>query len=364
LRMHRIIVIGQGNTLASGPVLTKTSTGNANPLTWTSVYSGATVFDGSNGTKVDMQWRTDGGAWNPDTRQALTSDVILTGSFSWPLFNATIFNAGQFLEVQERTVPYVSSVAQTPSSWSNTVSATLATGTPFSPSSVTGIKDYFKVNTTRLWKDTGGTVPVTADGDAVARWDSEMSIMSPFTQATSTKRPLYRTNSGNPYLDFDGVDDNMTCGSTGISTITQPYYMMAATKLTALLGSQSVFDGASNGFRSSLAQNNIGSPNYQWEIFAGAFVGTQGMIPTTNDVVVGGLFNSASSKGRIDQTDGSVINISTQVPTTGIIIGSQWDLTAPLGGRIYGLVLIGASPSAGDKTSISTWLAALQGRVI
>jgi hypothetical protein len=364
LGRHKLGVVG-GVPALDAPILAQTSGLAANPLTWTGTYNNSIIYDGAgNGDKIRMRYRLNGGAWTTEADVPLDAAVLLSGSYAWPLYNAATFAAGGLVEVQEQKARFVAGVETLTSAWtalSDTIGA-LA----FNPSQVTGIKDYYKVSTAKLWKDTAGTVPVTADGDAVARWDSEMGVMDPFTQATLANRPLYRANAGNPYLDFDGVNDSLICGTTNLTAFPQPFYEIAAVKLTAL-GNNMVFDGSQSGQRATLSQNNIGSPNYQWDLYAGTFVGTQGLVPTTNDVVIGGLFNGASSKGRIDQTDGTTISIGsgTFAGSGGSIrLGAAWDLSTPLGGRIYGFVLVGASPSAGDKTSISTYLGALQGRSI
>lgn len=57
-----------------------------------------------------------------------------------------------------------------------------------------------------LWKDTAGTDPVTADGDAVARIDDKSGNAFHATQAVAGNRWIYRTGSGNPYIDNSDGD--------------------------------------------------------------------------------------------------------------------------------------------------------------
>lgn len=66
---------------------------------------------------------------------------------------------------------------------------------------------------TTLWQDIAGTVPVTGNGDLVARMDDKSGTGKHFLQATASKRPAYQTSGGRPRLQYDGVDDLMTCAS-------------------------------------------------------------------------------------------------------------------------------------------------------
>jgi hypothetical protein len=59
-----------------------------------------------------------------------------------------------------------------------------------------------------LFKDTAGTIPVTADGDPVGRWvDRNGSGFYVQSAADDGTRPTYREVSGYAYVSFDGTDD-------------------------------------------------------------------------------------------------------------------------------------------------------------
>jgi hypothetical protein len=67
-----------------------------------------------------------------------------------------------------------------------------------------GVWDARRLDT--LWQDNAGTVPVTAPGDPVGRWDSLVRGVSVATPDTA-RRPLWQTDGTAAWLDFDGVDD-------------------------------------------------------------------------------------------------------------------------------------------------------------
>lgn len=76
-----------------------------------------------------------------------------------------------------------------------------------------------------LWQDTAGTVPVTADGQSVARMDDKSGNGLHAVQATASKRPAYRTDGALHWLQFDDVDDIL---SAPISITTATLYTAMA----------------------------------------------------------------------------------------------------------------------------------------
>lgn len=85
-------------------------------------------------------------------------------------------------------------------------------GPPFEPGELFSSAEagawYDPSDVATLWKDTGGTDPVTAPGDAVARIDDKSGNGRHLTQDTVANRPTYQVDaSDKSYLLFDGVDD-------------------------------------------------------------------------------------------------------------------------------------------------------------
>lgn len=60
-----------------------------------------------------------------------------------------------------------------------------------------------------LFTDSAGTIPVTSDGDVVGKWDDKSGNGNHVIQATTAKKPLYKTSIQNslPIVRTDGVDD-------------------------------------------------------------------------------------------------------------------------------------------------------------
>lgn len=85
---------------------------------------------------------------------------------------------------------------------------------PFSPADLTLTGWWDPSDLSTMWQDTAGTVPVTADGDLVARIDDKSGNGRNFTQSTSGARPVYKTSGGLHWLEFAGSGDWMINSAT------------------------------------------------------------------------------------------------------------------------------------------------------
>lgn len=68
-----------------------------------------------------------------------------------------------------------------------------------------------------LWQDTAGTVPVTADGQSVARIDDKSGNGNHAIQATAGARPVYKTDGDRHWLLGDGIDDELIGGTMSVA---------------------------------------------------------------------------------------------------------------------------------------------------
>lgn len=109
----------------SAPVLTQTTAAGTNPLEWDSDFTGYISWDGvDTGDKQLMRWRrVNGGAWTTEAEQGL-DDELLTGGFTWPLWEAAKPLFGGYVEVQEQRARYAAGVEIARSLWSNSVTDT------------------------------------------------------------------------------------------------------------------------------------------------------------------------------------------------------------------------------------------------
>jgi hypothetical protein len=108
---------------------------------------------------------------------------------------------------------------------------------------------FYAVHPSRLWKDTSGTDPVTADGDTVARIDDAGGKGEVLVQATPGARPVYQTDGTLHWLAIDGVDDVLF--GTASDQLVAPWGFWAAVNITT---------GAGNGlglFNKSGAESSV-----------------------------------------------------------------------------------------------------------
>lgn len=228
-------VADTGSTLTA-PALTRDGTSGANPMSWTSSYSGAMVWDAATNTgdKVAMRWRVNGGAWVNHTTKPLTSDAIIGGSMAWTEFAATTFAAGSVVEVQEMLLRYTANVQTNSSAWSNTISDTMGAGAPPAPavtfSNATADLNYEvtlstdKLTATKGVADEGanarggsrGTVPGASKGYfelAVAAWAAAAGEIAIGIVPSGAVQSL-NASFGIPGLNFAGASLVITKAGT------------------------------------------------------------------------------------------------------------------------------------------------------
>lgn len=226
-----------------------------------------------------------------------TITVSTGGIFTFATSGATteIFNAGDHLTI---TAPVA--VDATASAISVTLSGTVYNGiiadwNPLSLFMSGEIGFIFNIgDISTLYQDDLQTTPVLVDGDPVGSVKDLSGHGNHMRQATASRRPLYRTNSGKPYLQFDNSNDylNFTNGSlhypdisvhvgvaqydTASTTIgvpqdsfhTSPYFRWSIWALSSTV-SESRFNGIT---RQSAALNWWQNPiHYGFDTVAGEF---------------------------------------------------------------------------------------------
>lgn len=82
----------------------------------------------------------------------------------------------------------------------------------FSPSDITGLAGWWKAD----------AITGLVDGDPVTSWPDSSAGARNMTQATSAKKPIYKTAiaNGQPVVRFDGVDDLLLTASVVTATTT------------------------------------------------------------------------------------------------------------------------------------------------
>ena len=244
----------------------------------------------------------------------------------------------------------------------------------FSPLALAPLGWWDVSDTATLWQDTAGASAVTADGQSVARIDDKSGAGLHMTQATASRRPVYRTSGGLHWLEFDGVDDFMSAPAAGALTATHEVFVAAnvtapASGWNGALWSYAATaandaasdtelviygDGATKRFRSRYP----GFDNYDTGTNVTARMGTaavfwQGKIGSTDT-------RQATNGGSSTTFTGA----STAVPATGRYrIGSHTFSTQYLACRYYGSAVTPVLSST-DRAKFNTWIGAKAGLTI
>ena len=151
----------------------------------------------------------------------------------------------------------------------------------------------------QLWQNTGGTTPVAANGDPVARADDKSGNGYSWQQATGANQPTWNTDSaGYKYLNFDGSNDVLaTTGNVDLS---------GSDKLTIVLAVDR--QSASNKVA---VDNNYGAAG-GWAIYAAAGSSNEGpallVTGTTNGYKYAGRegLGKFMLSGRIDISQSAI----------------------------------------------------------
>lgn len=172
----------------------------------------------------------------------------------------------------------------------------VAAGGAFDPSTITGLKGWFKADA-GAYKDAG--VTLAADTETLQRWADQSGNANHVNQATAGLRPTYRTGilNGLPVVRFSNASDTRLLSSNLASLMSQPntLYAVAVPTTTSLSGLRIFVDGNDASNRNVLYLN---SGTYGW--YAGSLVASSTAGSNGVGVVASAVFNGASSTFRIN----------------------------------------------------------------
>jgi hypothetical protein len=219
---------------------------------------------------------------------------------------------------------------------------------------------------------------VSADGDPVGLVLDKSGNNNDLVQATSTKRPLYKTSGGVSWLQFDGVDDYLSSaaafnlsayGQIALATAFTP--STTATVLVAELGPNT----SSTGGTFFIAVNNTAVGALDIAI-NGAGIDDNG----TTSTAYGSGVTSEFSCQKLDITDGSAATraplrvngasapstVAADAGTAGtafsgiqtLYVGARAGTSLFFAGKMHGLFIRGNSLGADEINNLDTWMLA------
>ena len=231
---------------------------------------------------------------------------------------------------------------------------------------------------TTLFQDAAGTIPVTAVGQPVGRWLDKSGNGNHATQPVAAQRPLYQIDpEGNPNLTFDGSNDFLATPSINFT---------ATATMTVGLG-LNVVGSASAAAPLSLG-NDISSVNGTFLFGAPSATADHSLylrgtttlkaavsnVSDGDDIIIG-LFDISQATKELEiiprlnyiQLSGSNITWTGTDAGTGnfanqpLYIGSQSGSNLPYNGKIYQIVVRGASSNSTQVRQIEEWIDAKVG---
>lgn len=229
---------------------------------------------------------------------------------------------------------------------------------------------YDPSDLTTLFQDSGGTTPVTATGQPVGKILDKSGRGNHATQSTTTSRPtLQQDGTGRYYLSFDGTDDVLATSSINFS---------ASDKMTVACGARKLSDAAiaelldlsyaSSGGSFFLRNGTATAGGNAWSSgsrgSSGASVSlvatATGYTSPITSVLVTSL--SISTDANVLRVNG--VSAATAAGDQGsgnfgnlpLYIGRRSNGTLPFNGRIYSIVIRGATTSGTQLSALESYV--------
>jgi len=168
-----------------------------------------------------------------------------------------------------------------------------------------------------MFQDSAGTTPVTADGQPVGKILDKSGRGNHASQATAASRPLYRTDGTYHWLQFDGVDDQLS-SSTFSSNIVDGVTNVLGISMPSFVNYRVSYDGSGND---SMQLFNNGTSGAQ-RLWAGGIGSISfSTLVSGSKYVLTNVFNLTNGFARTNQVQ--IATTTGAVDTTSIRIGGK-----------------------------------------
>jgi hypothetical protein len=230
-------------------------------------------------------------------------------------------------------------------------------GPAWTPASLSPLV-WVEADPAKLYTDAGTTL-VSADGQAVYQANDKSGNANHLIQATLGSRPLYRTGSGKPYLEFDHTDDFMATAAAIAAGDGSGQNWIAVSGYVTSIADNEVFASGTSYLQSAAGVLTGASSKADWS--AGAS-DTGGTITAATPFVA--FFNTGTSAVEVfldNVSAGSTANsFALRTDPRSFTLGAQAGGGSDrLGGRIYGVVFGTGILNSTDRGNLQTYLAAL-----
>ena len=210
---------------------------------------------------------------------------------------------------------------------------------------------YDPSDTSTLFQDSAGTIPVTADGDPVGL----MLDLSPngnhASQSVTGSKPIYRTDGTLHWLEGDGVDDYIQ--TSPITEQPQPTTQLCGVQLITATTGVSIYNGISASSVQYLV--NISS---QFRLSAG-----QELVISGSDLsphVFSALYNGSNSQCRLDGAE-AVTGSAGSNGWEGVTFFSNRIFSNNSNHKMYGHIVVCRTLDAAEIDGAEKYLASKSG---
>lgn len=219
---------------------------------------------------------------------------------------------------------------------------------------------------TTLFKDTAGTVPVTADGDHVlCMKDKSGNNFHVIQNNGAGFEPIYRTGGGKPYLELTGASSQWLFTSGNVQVVNASdgsHSAGAAVIFTNNTGTQKVLDSDAATRVAQFLRNSAGTSETLAFTSGASVLGDTGpaitagaattLIEVTDATIADEIFVNNVGNGATSHGAGTLQNAAYQIGIGAGVAGSN-----PMTGKFYGGVIYRGALSSGDRASLHTYLA-------
>lgn len=220
-----------------------------------------------------------------------------------------------------------------------------------------------------LFQDAAGTAPVTAVGQPVGLMLDKSGQGNHAAQVTASKRPLLQQDGGGKYyLDFDGLDDSMATGSINFTSTDKVAivagFLRRSTSLAVLLelsvntnnNSAFVVFAPSAGSTINLT-TCTGAGSYSSAQSVDAAAPSLGVFTFAADRALATNEASIRKNGALATSSRSEnVNTSGNYANAPLFLGGRAGSSLFFNGALYGLIVVGAAPSAGEIVNAETYM--------
>jgi len=225
---------------------------------------------------------------------------------------------------------------------------------------------YDPADMSTMFQDAAGTTPVTAAGQPVGLILDKSGNGLHASQASTTKRPIYRQEEGVSSLEFDGTDDCLVTPTANFSTSRRLNIFAGVRRMntsSGMLFELGVTTSAAGAF-SVVAPTSTLANQYKFD-FANALPHrrtTNAPAPPSRDVVSVLAHTVAAFEEKIiARLNGALFEstFTSQEPAEffgnhPIYIGQRGGLSVPFAGHLYSMLVTGADVTS-HVADAETW---------